>query len=88
MATKKEPKPIGVVTHYFGGISVAIIKFTKEIDIGTKVHFKGATTDFEEEIKSMQYDHSDIKTAKKGQEVGIKVENKVREGDEVYAVEE
>ncbi|MDI6733982.1 MAG: translation elongation factor-like protein [Patescibacteria group bacterium] len=88
MATKKEPKPIGVVTHYFGGISVAIVKFNKAVDVGTKVHFRGATTDFEETIKSMQFNHEDIKTAKKNQEVGIKVGDKVREGDEVYAVEE
>jgi len=85
---KKEPKPIGIVTHYFSHISVAIVKFNKAISVGTKVHFKGATTDFEETITSMQYNHEDIKTAKKGQEVGIKVGDKVREGDEVYAVEE
>lgn len=82
----KEPKPIGIITHYFGHIEVAIVKFTKTVPIGTKVHFKGATTDFTEAIKSMQYDHEMIDTAKKGQEVGIKVGDKVREGDHVYAV--
>ena len=82
----KEPKPIGVVTHYFGGIDVAIVKFKRTVKIGEKVHFKGATTDFEEAIKSMQFDHKDIAEAKKNQEVGIKVTDKVREGDEVYEV--
>ena len=86
--TPKEPKSIGVVTHYFGHIEVAIVKFTTSISVGTKVHFKGATTDFTETIKSMQYDHQMIDTAKKGQEVGIKVGDKVREGDQVYLVEE
>jgi len=84
---RQESKPIGSVTHYFGGISVAIVKFNKTVDIGEKVKFKGATTDFEETIESMQYDHQDIKSAKKNQEVGIKVKEKVREGDEVYPVE-
>jgi len=83
----KEEKPIGQVTHYFSGISVAIVKFNQTVDIGEKIKFKGATTDFEETIESMQYDHQDIKSAKKNQEVGIKVKEKVREGDEVYPAE-
>lgn len=79
-----EGKPIGEVTHYFGGIDVAIVRFSRPVAVGTKVRFKGATTDFTETIKSMQYDHQDISEAKKGQEVGIKVGGKVREGDKVY----
>lgn len=79
-----EGKPIGEVTHYFGGIDVAIVRFTRPVAVGTKVRFKGATTDFVESIRSMQYDHQDIAEAKKGQEVGIKVGDKVREGDKVY----
>ncbi len=77
-------KPIGVVTHYYGGIGVAIVRFSKNVAVGVKARFKGATTDFTETIKSMQYDHEDISEAKKGQEVGVKVDGKVREGDEVY----
>ncbi len=84
---KKEPKPIGKVTHYYGGLEVAIVKFNTKVKTGDKVHFKGATTDFEEKIKSMQFDHKEIKEAKKNQEIGIKVGDKVREGDEVYLVE-
>lgn len=87
MATKKE-KPIGKVTHYYGGIEVAIIKFNKPVKAGTEIKFKGATTDFSQKIKSMQYEHKDIAAAKKGQEVGIKVDDKVRESDEVFEVKE
>jgi putative protease len=83
----KEEKPIGVVTHYYGGIGVAIVKFNKAVKKGVKVCFSGATTDFDQVIESMQYDHKDVETAKKGQEVGIKVSEKVREGDEVYLIE-
>ncbi len=79
-----EQKPIGKVTHYYGGIGVAIIKFNKEVEVGEDVHFKGSSTDFSQKIESMQYDHKDIKSAKKGQEVGIKTDEKVREGDEVF----
>ncbi len=83
---KKAEKPIGVVTHFYGGLEVAIVKFGAAVPVGTKLHFKGATTDFEDTIRSMQYDHQAIQEAKKGQEVGIKVKDKVREGDEVYLV--
>lgn len=77
-------KPIGEVTHYFGGIGVAIVRFSKPVRVGSKLRFKGATTDFEMAAASMQYDHQEITEAKKGQEVGIKVGKKVREGDKVY----
>ncbi len=79
-------KPIGKVTHYYGGIEVAIVKFNKPVKTGIEIQFKGATTDFSQKIKSMQYDHKDIASAKKGQEVGIKVDEKVREDDEIYEV--
>ncbi len=83
--TKKE-KPIGVVTHYYGGIEVAIIKFKKAVKVGIEIRFCGSATDFSQKIESMQYNHKDIGSAKKGQEVGIKVDEKVREGDEIYEV--
>ncbi len=83
----KKEKPIGAVTHYYGGLGVAIVKFGTSVKIGEKVQFRGAHTDFEETIKSMQLDHKDVKEAKKGQEVGIKVKEKVREGDQVFAAE-
>lgn len=82
----KAPKPIGRVTHFFGNIEVAIVKFNKPVKVGAKVSFRGATTDFDETIKSMQFDHKPIAVAKKGKEIGIKVKGKVREGDEVFDV--
>lgn len=87
MPKTQEPKPIGEVTHYYGGIGVAIIKFNKAVDAGIKVRIHGATTDFEEIINSMQFDHKEIKSAPKGKEVGIKVSDKVRDGDQVFLVE-
>lgn len=86
-AVKKE-KPIGAITHYYGGIGVAIVKFNKAVKKGTKIRIKGATTDFIQEIGSIQYNHQDIESAKKGQEVGIKVTEKVRECDEVFEAKE
>ncbi len=82
----KREKPIGAVTHFYGDIGVAIVKFKKAVKVGVKVNFRGATTDFEQEIGSMQYNHKAVLVAKKGQDVGIKVDDKVRQGDEVYEV--
>jgi len=82
-----EEKLVGVVTHYFGHISVGILKLTAgELKIGDKVHFKGHSTDFEQTIASMQVDHKDVAAAKKGEEFGTKVDQKVREDDEVFLV--
>ena len=83
----QQVKPIGIVTHFYGGISVAIVKFKKPVKRGITLNFKGATTDFTQPLSSMQYDHKDVTSAKKGQEVGIKVKRKARDGDEVFIVE-
>lgn len=77
-------KPVGVVTHFFTAIKVAIVKFKKPVKAGLEVYFRGATTDFKQKIVSMQYDHKPVAVAKKGQEVGIKIGKRVREGDEVF----
>lgn len=85
MPKAKEPKPIGEVTHYYGGIGVAIIKFNKAVKAGTAVRFEGATTNFEQTLDSMQFDHKEVKSAAKGKEIGVKVKDKVRDGDKVFA---
>ena len=77
---------IGEVTHYFGHVPAAIVKLTKALKKGDQVHFKGQTTDFEQEVTSMQIDHKSIEKAKKGNEVGIQVTDRVREGDDVFLV--
>jgi hypothetical protein len=77
-------KPIGKVTHFYGNIKVAIIKFNKEIRVGAKLHYRGATTDFVDTIKSMQFNHEPVKIAKKNKLIGIKVKKQVRQGDGVY----
>ncbi len=63
------------------------MKFNKKVPAGAKLHYKGATTDFADVAKSMQYDHKEIKTAPKGKQIGIKVKKRVREEDRVYLAE-
>lgn len=82
-------KLIGKVTHYFTNIGVGVIKITKDaIKTGESIHLKGTTTDFEQEIGSMQIEHENVKQAKAGQTIGLKVDQLVRENDEVYKIVE
>ena len=60
------------------------MRFKENIPTGTALHFKGATTDFKQPAKSMQYEHETVKIAKKGKQIGIKVKKRVREGDAVH----
>ncbi len=82
-------KLIGTITHYFGKISVAVLKVDDdEVKVGDTIHIKGKYTDFSQTINSMQVEHEKIEKAKKGDEVGLKVDNPVHEHDEVYKVTE
>lgn len=82
-----EEKLIGKISHYFGNINVGIIELTDNFSVGEKIHIKGSSTDFEQEVNSMQMDHKDINEAKAGEAIGIKVEQKVKEGDSVYKIQ-
>ncbi len=85
MAGKKE-KPIGTITHFYGDIKVAVVKFSKPPKLGKEVRFRGATTDFKQVIASAQYDHKPLKVIPKGKQVGVKVRSRVRQGDSVFSV--
>ncbi|KKK76601.1 hypothetical protein LCGC14_2861990 [marine sediment metagenome] len=84
MKEKAKEKEIGRVSSYFSHVSVAAIKLSGKLKVGDKVHVKGATTDFEVPVKSMQIERKDVKTAKKGDHIGIKVPEKVRPNDRVF----
>lgn len=80
-------KSIGIVTHYYGKISVAAIKLSDKLRVGDLIRVKGHTTDFEQRVESMQIHHQVVKEAEPNTEVGIKLNNRVREGDIVYVKE-
>ena len=83
-----EEKKIGVITHYFGDISVGIIKLDAPLKVGDTIHIKGAHDDITQSVDSMQIEHESVESAKKGDEVGIKVIEKVHPHDEVYILAE
>ncbi|HEY9160359.1 MAG TPA: translation elongation factor-like protein [Desulfomonilia bacterium] len=86
MATEK--KLIGKVSHYFSKISVAGIQLSEPLKVGDKISIEGATTKFEEIIESMQIDNATVTQAKAGDNIGIKVKDKTRVGDDVFLITE
>lgn len=82
-----EKKEIGVITRYFHKIGVAAIMLEDALNVGSKISIEGATTNLEMIVSSMQVDRVDIETGSKGQEIAIKVVDRVREKDVVYLVE-
>jgi len=79
-------KEIGKVSSYFGHVSVAAIKLLKGLKVRDKIHVKGSTTDFETEVNEIQINKKAVKSAKKGDHIGIKVPDKVRPNDKVFLV--
>ena len=83
----EEGKLIGKVTHYFSKIGVAVIELLGPLSIGDAVRIVGGeATDFEQTVDSMEMDHKEMKKAKKGDAIGTKVKEKVREGYKVYKI--
>jgi len=76
---------IGVVEHFFSKIGVAAIKIKSgSLKVGDRIKIKGQTTDFEQTVGSMEINRQKISEAKPGDDIGIKVIDRVREGDIVY----
>lgn len=79
-------KEIGEVSTYFSHVEVAAIKLSGSLKVGDRIRIKGHTTDFEQLIDSMQINRKEVKEAKKGDEIGIKVNERVRPNDKVFVV--
>ena len=80
---------IGIVEHFFNKVSVAAIKITDGgLKIGDTIHIVGSHTDFTQKIDSMEIDRNPVEKVTAGDDVGIKVKDRVREHDVVYKVPE
>ncbi len=78
---------MGRITHYFSNINVAVLEMTKgELKVTDTIHIKGHTTDFYQNIESIQVDHKSVESVKSGELAGLKVDNSVREKDLVFKV--
>jgi len=79
-----EKKPVGKIAHYFTKIGVAVIELSDELKAGDRISIEGMTTDIQQTVDSMQIEHDKVTKAGKGQAIGLKVEQRVREGDLVF----
>ncbi len=84
IVTKDDATLVGVVTHYFNRIGVAAVKLLGTLRVGDSIRIIGATTDFEDVVRSIEVEHETVEEAKAGEEIGIRLKEKVREGDRVY----
>jgi putative protease len=77
---------VGVVTHYFGHLSVAAVRLERMLRVGDTVRILGHTSDFRQRVDSMQVEHQSVSEAIGGQEIGLRVIEHAREHDVVYKV--
>ncbi len=78
---------IGRISHYYDQIGVAVLELTDSLSVGDKIKFiRGGEDLFEQEITSMQVEHEQVQEAKKGDTVGLKTDQEVKDGAEVYKV--
>lgn len=78
---------VGTVTHYFPNVQAGVIRIEEtELREGDKIHITGETTNFKQQAKSMQINRIPIEHARLGEEIGLKVKDRVREGDKVYKI--
>ena len=77
---------VGKVTHYFDKIGVAVVELVSDLSVGDTIKISGHNQEFTMNVDSMQIEHEQIKDAKKGDTVGMKVTQEAKEGDEVYKV--
>lgn len=82
-----EKEKVGKVFTYFSKVGVAGIELTDgSLAVGDKISIEGATTNFEQDLDSMQIDRAEVESADKGQQVGLKVKDRVRPNDVVYKI--
>ncbi len=80
----EQGKLIGKVTHYFPKINVGIIELSDDLKVGDNIRIVGSTVDVTQIVDSMEINHQKVEKAKKGDAIGLKVKERVREGNDVY----
>ncbi len=78
---------VGTVTHFFDHLNVAVLQLNERIRVGDTLHFLGHSTDFKQDVSSLQIEHKSVNEGKPGEDVAIKVTQRVRPNDAVFKVE-
>jgi len=82
-----EKKLVGKIAHYFTKIGVGVIELSDELKVGDRISIEGATTNIQQTVRSMQIEHKDVQSAGAGDAIGLRVDQRVREGDLVYKLD-
>jgi hypothetical protein len=80
--------PVGVVTHYWPHLGVAGVHLTAPLDVGDHIHVVGHTSNFEQQVSSMEIDHHQLPHADENADVAIAVVDHAREHDTIYRMVE
>jgi len=81
-----EKKLIGKISHFYPKISVAVVDLEDTIRKGDKILIERASGSFEQVIDSMEIEHKQVVEATKGQSIGLRVNEKIREGAKVFKI--
>jgi len=82
----REMKTCGICEGYFDNINVAVIKLTSPLREGDVIIFERQNGLFEQEVNSMQINRKDVKLARTGSDIGLKIALKPKVGTQVYKV--
>ncbi len=75
---------IGRVERFYGHASVAAGRLRGSLRVGETVYVRGWTTDFRQQIDSLQINHESVEEAGAGELVGVRVDRQCRPRDIVY----
>lgn len=79
---------VGKVTHYYDKIGVAIVELSNELFAGDKIKFvRGGEDLLEQVVESIQIEHEKVSKAQKGEIVGLKTKEAIKEGAEVFKIQ-
>ena len=80
-------KEIGIVTHWYDKVGVAVVKLSSALKKGDTIKVKRGENEFEDSVTSMQINYKDVDSGEKGDEVALKLSDKAKEGALVYKME-
>jgi len=80
-------KELGKVTHWYDKAGVAVVKLSSSLKVGDSIKLKKGDQELEDSVASMQVDHKEVTSGKKGEEVAIKLSQKAKEGTTLYSAD-
>lgn len=82
----EDRKLVGVVEHYYGKISVAVVELESTLRVGDEISIEGPSTSFTQKVESMQVEFESVQEATEGEAIGLKVNKPVKPKDNVYVL--